>query len=78
MASRGVDMLFALISKIDARAIGLRTATVASATSTKAVITLGGASIPEVRFLATYSPTAGDKVQVLQKSGQLLILGKVA
>lgn len=78
MAARGVDMLFAMISKIDARAIGLRTATVSGYTATKAVITIGGASITDVRYLSTYSPTVGDQVQVLQKSGALLILGKVA
>lgn len=78
MAAKGVDILYALINAIDQRAVTLRTATVASFTSTKCVITIGGGSITNVPYMASYSPTVGDKVQVLQKTGLLLILGKVA
>jgi len=56
----------------------LRAAVVASAASGAVTLTLGEETITDVRYLASYSPTAGDIVQVLQLPGQLLILGRTA
>lgn len=34
--------------------------------------------VPGVRYLAAYSPTAGDTVAVLLAAGDLLVLGRLA
>lgn len=77
MAS-AVDLLHQVINKLAARAVNLRTATVTGSTATRCVITLGGGSVTSVPFLTSYTPTTGDTVLVLQKPGQLLIIGKAA
>lgn len=71
------DTLYRLINGIAQRLCTLRTATIAAATATRATINLGGATITNVTFLASYTPTVGDTVLLLQKPGQLVILGKV-
>lgn len=56
----------------------LRTAVVASATATTATVDLAGATVTGVPFLASYTPSAGHVVNVLQDGSVLLILGKSA
>lgn len=75
MAS-AVDLLAKVIDQLAQRAVSLRTATVSGFTSTRCVITLAGGTIANVPMLSTYTPTVGDTVLVLQKPGQLLIIGK--
>lgn len=71
-----VDMLWQVIDRLAQRAVQLRTATVSGATSTRCIINLAGGTITNVPFLASYTPVVGDTVLVLQKPGQLLIIGK--
>lgn len=59
-------------------ALRLRTAVLASFTPGSATITLAEETITSVPYLASYAPTAGDIVQVLQTPNQLLILGRAA
>lgn len=75
MAS-AVDLLYQVIDRLAQRVTSLRTATVSGATSTRCVIALAGGTVANVPFLASYTPTVGDTVLVLQKPGQLLIIGK--
>lgn len=71
-----VDLLYLVIDRLAQRAVSLRTATVSGSTATRCIITLGGGTVTNVPFLASYTPTVGDTVLVLQKPGQLLIIGK--
>lgn len=41
-------------------------------------IVLGGDPRPGCRYLASYTPTVGDSVRVLQSGGDLLVLGNLA
>lgn len=66
------------IADVPAGALRLRTATLASWTSGSATITLAEQAIPDVPYLASYSPAIGDVVHVLQLPNQLLILGRSA
>lgn len=75
MAS-AADLLFQVIDRLAQRTVSLRTATVAGSTSNRCIITLGGGTLSDIPYLASYTPTVGDVVLVLQKPGQLLILGK--
>lgn len=73
---RTVDALTDLIRP---NALRLRAAVVVSFGSGKATITLAGGTVTDVPYLASYSPTATDKVIAIQTDdGQLLILGKPA
>lgn len=57
----------------------LRTAVLSSFAGGKATITLTGGTVASVPYLASYTPTGGDRVLVLQTGdGRLLILGKPA
>lgn len=59
--------------------VRLRTARLDAFTTGHAQITLAGASLTDVPYLASYSPTVGNTVLLLQTGGgQLLILGKAA
>lgn len=56
----------------------LRTATVASFTGGTVTLTLAETTLTDVPRLASYTPTNGDIVHVLQAPGQLLVLGRAA
>lgn len=71
-----VDALFQVIDRLAQRSTSLRTATVSGATSTRCILTLAGGTVSDVPFLASYTPTVGDTVLVLQKPGQLIVIGK--
>ena len=75
MAS-AVDLLYQVIDRLAQRVTTLRTATVSGSTATRCIITLAGGTVSNVPYLASYTPTVGDTVLVLQKPGQLLIIGK--
>jgi len=70
------DLLFQVIDRLASRMVTLRTATVSGSTSTRCVISLAGGTVTSVPYLASYTPTVGDTVLVLQKPGQLIIIGK--
>jgi urea transporter len=73
---RAVDALHQLITP-PPDAVRLRTATLAASTATDCTITLAGASVSEVPYLASYTPGVGDVVLVLQTTaGVLIVLGK--
>lgn len=79
MASKsGIDTLYGLLNAIAARVTTLRTATVTAVTGSTCTINLGGGTLTGVPHLASYTPTAGDVALLLQKPGQLLIIGKAA
>lgn len=76
----GIARLVAALSgRLDELAfnqVNLRTASLTAFTATTATITLGGQALSAVPMLASYTPTNGDTVLVLQTRGQLLILGR--
>lgn len=72
----GLDSIYRILDGIVRRLVTLRTGTVSGSTATTAVITIGGGSVSNVPFLASYTPTVGDNVIVLQTVNQLLIIGK--
>lgn len=74
---RGIDAIFRLLDSLNRRAVSMRVGQISGATSTRAVVTLGGGSISEVPFLTSYTPVVGDNVILLQNLGQLVIIGKV-
>lgn len=74
--ARGARTIGARLAAIEASQLVLRTASLTAATSTTATITLGGASLSGVNMLASYTPTVGDTVLVLQAPGVLIIVGK--
>jgi hypothetical protein len=71
-----VDLLYQLFDRLSQRTTTLRTATVSGTTTNRCTISLAGGTLTNVPYLASYTPTVGDTVLVLQKTGQLLILGK--
>jgi hypothetical protein len=73
-----VDLLYQVIDRLAQRTTTLRTATVDGSTATRCTITLAGGTLTNVPYLTSYSPTVGDTVLVLQKPGQLIIIGKAA
>lgn len=72
----GLDLIHRILDGLARRMVTLRTATLSGATSTRATITLAGGTVSNVPMLASYTPTVGDNVIVLQSLGQLLIIGK--
>lgn len=73
---RGARTIGARLAAIEATQLTLRTATLSAFTSTTATITLGETSLSGVNMLASYTPTAGDIVLVLQAPGMMVIIGK--
>jgi hypothetical protein len=73
---RGARTIGARLAAIEATQLVLRTAILTASTSTTATITLGESSITNVNMLASYTPTPGDVVLVLQAPGLMIIIGK--
>lgn len=74
--ARGARTIGARLAALEGTQLVLRTASLTASTSTTATITLGGASITGVNMLASYTPTTGDTVLVLQAPGVLIIIGR--
>lgn len=66
------------LADLPGQTLRLRTALVASFIPGSVTLTLDEEAIPDVAYLASYSPTVGDVVHVLQVPGQLLVLGRAA
>lgn len=74
--ARGARSIGARLTALEGAQLVLRTGTLTASTSTTATITLGGASMSGVSMLASYTPTTGDTVVLLQSHGLLIIIGK--
>jgi hypothetical protein len=76
--ARAARTVAARLEALEASQLTLRTATLTAATSTTATILLAETSLTGVHMLASYTPTMGDTVLLLQAPGVLIILGKAA
>jgi hypothetical protein len=74
--ARAAGSIGARLSALESTALTMRTATLTASTATTATITLGETSITSVNMLASYTPTVGDTVLLLQAPGVLIIIGK--
>jgi hypothetical protein len=74
--ARGSASIGGRLAALEASQLAMRTGSVTAFTSTAATVNLGGESMSDVNMLASYSPTIGDNVVILQAPGLLIILGK--
>jgi hypothetical protein len=74
--SRGARSIGGRLDDLERRQITLTSATVTASTSTTATIDYHGTTLSDVNMLASYTPTTGDTVLLLQAPGMLIIIGK--
>lgn len=75
---RPTDALAELLAQ-PSDAVRLRTARVDGFSTGRATVYIGGGTVTDVPYLASYAPAVGNTVLVLQTTGGLLlIIGRVA
>jgi hypothetical protein len=74
--TRGALSIGARLVALERTQLVLRAATLTASTSTTATITLGESTVDGVNMLASYTPTTGDTVLVLQAPGLMIIIGR--
>lgn len=73
---RNADEVRALVKPV-VRAAQWHQAEVAAVTGTTVTLTICGDTVTLVPYLASYTPTSGDVVEVLAQDGRIVVVGKL-